>query len=172
MLYIVSLTLVDVFIHYSMYFTVLAGPTEKEAFTLRVHHGGYFTEFNREYVGGEIVYYDHVCVDYINLLELNEIARSLHVVFPYWIWYKPYGDDLYFLVENDEDTLKLDKELSPDRVCDLYFSDPPTAFRPIQTIIPDELRKKQSKDKQVEVETIDDDEGNIFVKIKYICGML
>ena len=67
------------------------------------------------------------------------------------------------MVEKDEDTLKLDKELSPDRVCDLYFSDPPTAFRPIQAIIPDELRKKQSKDRNVEVETIDDDEGNISV---------
>ena len=82
------------------------------------------------------MYYDHVCVDYINLLELNEIARCLKVVFPYWIWYKPYGDDLYFLVEKDEDTMKLDKALSPDRVCDLYFSDPPIAFKPLQVVIP------------------------------------
>ena len=150
----------DVFIHYSMYFTVLAGPTEKEAFTLRVHHGGYFTEFNREYVGGEIVYYDHVCVDYINLLELNEIARSLHVVFPYWIWYKLHGDDLYFLVEKDEDTLKFDKALSPERECELYFGEVPDSFKSLQALAPAQKEGEQSKESCVEAETISDEEGD------------
>ena len=80
------------------------------------------------------MYYDYVSIDYINMLELNEIAKGLKVVFHYW--YKPYEGDLYFLVEKDEATLKLDKALSPDRVCNLYFADAPLSFKPFQVVIP------------------------------------
>ena len=139
---------------------MLAGPTETETFTLRIHYGGHFTEFNREYLGGEVVHFDYVSVDYLNLLELNEIAKLLKVVFPYWLWYKPYGDDLFYLIEKDEETLKFDKALSPEIECELYFGEVPDSFKPLQALAPAQKEGEQSKQRCVEAETISDEEGD------------
>ena len=67
---------------------------------------------------------------------------------------------MFYLVEKDEDTLKFDKALSPERVCELYFGKVPDTFKPLQALAPPQKEGKQSKQRCVEAETISNEKGD------------
>ncbi|KAL5553064.1 hypothetical protein UlMin_040465 [Ulmus minor] len=75
---------------------------EEEAFTLRVHHHGRFNEAKNEYIGGEVTYFDWVCIDFLSLLNLDVIAKDLGYRLPLSYYWKEYGENVEYEQEVED----------------------------------------------------------------------
>ena len=78
-----------------------------ELFSLSVHHGGYFTNNPRKYVGGKVDIVDNCDVDRWSKTMIEGICKEFGYTFVSRIWYKmPSGDleraNFHLIVDNND----------------------------------------------------------------------
>ena len=80
-----------------------------DLFSLSVHHGGYFTDNPRKYVGGEVDVVDNCDPDRWSKTEIEGIYGEFGYTFVSRIWYKMLGGDLeranFHLIVDDDDAM-------------------------------------------------------------------
>ena len=80
-----------------------------DLFSLSVHHGGYFTDNPRKYVGGEVDVVDNCDPDRWSKTEIEGICREFGYTSVSRIWYKMPGGDLeranFYLIVDDDDAM-------------------------------------------------------------------
>ena len=80
-----------------------------ELFSLSVHHGGYFTNNPRKYVGGKVDIVDNCDLDRQSKTETEDICRDFGYTSVSRIWYKMPGGDLeranFHLIVDDDDAM-------------------------------------------------------------------
>ena len=134
-------------------FSIDVDENEEEAFTLRVHHHGRFNEAKNEYIGGEVTYFDWVCIDFLSLLNLDVIAKDLGYRLPLSYYWKEYGENVFVEIITDMDTLDMVNFLPKDRVVDFYI----TEMVPIQVSFDDALNGTQGQESQFDSHIVDSD---------------
>ena len=80
-----------------------------ELFSLSVHHGGYFTDNPRKYVGGKVDVVDNCDLDRWSKTEIKGICREFGYTSMSRVWYKMPGGDLeranFHLIVDDDDAV-------------------------------------------------------------------
>ena len=81
-----------------------------ELFSLSVHHGGYFTDNPRKYVGGEVDVVDNCDPNRWSKTEIEGICWEFGYTSVSRIWYKMPGGDLeranfHLIVDDDDDAM-------------------------------------------------------------------
>ena len=80
-----------------------------ELFSLSVHHGGYFTDNPRKYVGGKVDVVDNCDPDRWSKTEIEGICKEFGYTSVSRIWYKMPGNDLeianFHLIVDDDDAM-------------------------------------------------------------------
>ena len=80
-----------------------------ELFSLSVHHGGYFTNNPRKYVGGKVDIVDNCDPNRWSKTEIEGICRDFRYTSVSKIWYKMLGNDLeranFHLIVDDDDAM-------------------------------------------------------------------
>ena len=80
-----------------------------ELFSLSVHHGGYFIDNPRKYVGGKVDIVDNCDLDRWSKAEIEGICREFGYISVSRIWYKMPGGDLeranFHLRVDDDDVI-------------------------------------------------------------------
>jgi len=80
-----------------------------ELFSLSVHHGGYFTDDPRKYVGGIVDIVDNCDPDRWSKTEIESICKDFGYTSVSKIWYKMPGSDLkranFHLIVDDDDAM-------------------------------------------------------------------
>ena len=80
-----------------------------ELFSLSMHHGGYFTDNPRKYMGGKVDVVDNCDPNRWSKTEIEGICRELGYTSVSRIWYKMPGGDLeranFHLIVNDDDAM-------------------------------------------------------------------
>ena len=80
-----------------------------ELFSLSVHHGWYFTDNPRKYVGGKVDVVDNCDPDRWSKTEIEGICREFGYTSVSKIWYKMLGGDLeranFHLIVDDDDAM-------------------------------------------------------------------
>ena len=78
-------------------------------FSLSVHHGGYFTNNSRKYVGGKVDVVDNCDPDRWFKTEIEGICREFGYTSVSRIWYKMPGGDLeranFHLIVDDDNAM-------------------------------------------------------------------
>ena len=101
------------------------GPTNEIFFSIKVHHGGDFTEgpVNR-YVGGTVEYIDNCDLDKMSLLEMDDIAKKFgfapHVGFYFRLPGVTLDNGLVFMNTN-EDVMAMIACLPSSRTTEVYL---------------------------------------------------
>ena len=80
-----------------------------DLFSLSVHHGGYFTDNLRKYVGGKVDVVDNCDLNRRSKTEIESIYREFGYTSVSRIWYKMHGGDLkranFHLIVDDDDAM-------------------------------------------------------------------
>ena len=80
-----------------------------ELFSLSVHHGGYFTNNPRKYVGDKVDVVDNCDPDMWSKTEIEGICKEFRYTFVNRIWYKMLGNDLeraiFHLIVDEDDAM-------------------------------------------------------------------
>ena len=80
-----------------------------EFFTMYVHHGGYFNENPREYVGGDMGVVDDCDPNKWSKVEIESICKDFGYTFVSRLWYKMPGDKkegrMFHLINDDHDAI-------------------------------------------------------------------
>ena len=80
-----------------------------EFFTMYVHHGGYFNENPREYVGGDVGVVDDYDPNKWSKVEIESIYKDFGYTFVRRLWYKMPGDKkegrMFHLINDDHDAI-------------------------------------------------------------------
>ena len=80
-----------------------------EFFTMYVHHGGYFNENPREYVGGDVGVVDDCDPNKWSKVEIESICKDFGYTFVSRLWHKMPGDKkegrMFHLINDDHDAI-------------------------------------------------------------------